>query len=445
MGLFGVSVLLLLGFVYWATGAYMAQQTNATIEAEIAGLAERYRQSGLAGLTALIAERLSRKPAGSSIYLLADQDFTPLIGNLDRWPRVPKTDDGWLSFRLGDCSGSNGTVHWARARSFRLRGGFHLLVGRDLHELEQIQGLIARTVIWGLVITVVLALVGGVMMSRSVVRRIEVINETGREIMSGDLSRRIPTQGTGDDFDQLIDNLNRMLDQIQTLMEDVRRVSDNIAHDLKTPLARLRNRLEVLKFQRSAFQSDQETVNEAIADADGLLSTFNALLRIARIESERRRDAFQTVGLEPLLQDVIELYEPLAEAKTQRLERDFTLEVLVCGDRNLLFQAVANVLDNAIKYTPHGGAIGVSLETNDKGPKITIADSGPGIPEEARQKVFQRFFRLEQSRTTRGNGLGLSLVAAVAKVHHAELYLADNNPGLKVVFQFLNNIKGKPS
>jgi signal transduction histidine kinase len=435
MALFSASVLLLLGFIYWSTVSYMGQQTDAIIDAEISGLAERYQLTGLAGLTSLIRERLSRRPVGSSIYLLTDRDFDPLVGNLDRWPPAPETPDGWIDFRLEEGASTNGAVRRARARAFMLRGGFHLLVGRDMRDLDTIRGLIVRTLIWGLAITVILALAGGVMMTRSMVRRIETINEASREIMTGDLSRRIPTSGTGDDFDRLTDNLNSMLDQIEMLMDDVRRVSDNIAHDLRTPLARLRNRLEELTLRNADAGHSRMTVEQTILEADKLLATFNALLRIARIESDGYRAGFAQVDLASLLRDVAELYEPLVEEKGQHLTKKLTADVSIDADRDLLFQAIANLLDNAIKFTPVGGGIELALNTEQGATQIIVADSGPGIPSTDRDKVFQRFYRLEASRTTPGSGLGLSLVAAVAKLHHMQVRLMDNHPGLRVVLE----------
>jgi signal transduction histidine kinase len=435
MALFSASVLILLGFIYWSTVAFMGRQTDAIIDAEIEGLAERYRVGGISGLTDLIAERLSRKPAGSSVFLLADDSLQPMVGNLDRWPAAAPTPEGWLSFRLED-EASSGDVHKARARVFRLQGGFHLLVGRDMHDLEDAQGYIIRALVWGLGVTLVLALVGGSMMSRSMVRRLETINETSREIMQGDLSRRIPTKGTGDDFDQLTGNLNSMLDRIELLMEDVRRVSDNIAHDLRTPLSRLRQHLEMLKLQDIGGEQRRESVEQALVEADGLLATFNALLRIARIESAGRRAGFADVDLAALARDVAELYEPLAEDKQQRFTTNVQDAVHIDGDRDLLFQAVANLIDNAIKYTPEGGKMELALQAHGEGARIVVTDNGPGIPAAARDQVLQRFSRLDASRTTPGSGLGLSLVVAAAKLHQAQLLLSDNEPGLRVVLDF---------
>jgi signal transduction histidine kinase len=437
MALFGGSVLLLLTFIYWSTAAYMAQQADATIEAEIAGLAERYRTSGLAGLRDTISERVSRKPGGYSIYLLADDDLRALLGNISHWPAVPATEDGWLDFRLEGQGWPEGEIHRARARAFHLRGGFYLLAGRDLHELEKTQQLIVRTLVWGLAITLILGLIGGSLMTRSMVRRIEAINQTSREIMSGDLSRRIPMDRSGDDFDELAGNLNAMLDRIGSLMEEVRRISDNIAHDLKTPLSRLRNSLELLNTRGAEDPEGRRAlIEQSITEADGLLSTFNALLRIARIESGERRAAFTAVDLQQLLHDVVEFYAPLAEERQQTLELHVSSTARVPGDRDLLFQAFANLLDNAIKYTPPQGRIRVDLAQPQGRPRVSVADSGPGIPAQERDKVFRRFYRLEASRGLPGNGLGLSLVAAVAKLHDAKLALEDNAPGLRVTMEF---------
>ncbi|MEJ2202256.1 MAG: HAMP domain-containing sensor histidine kinase [Desulfuromonadaceae bacterium] len=435
MALFSTSVLLLLGFIYWSTAGYMLRQTDATTEAEIVGLAEQYDRTELAGLTALISERMARDPRSPVLYLLTDPNYHPLLGNLPRWPKDLQGKIGWVNFRLGHDHESDDKGHAARGRIFKLSGGFNLLVGRDIHELEKIQRLFVSTLAWGLAITVVLALLGGAMISRGFLRRIESINETCREIMYGDLSRRIPLRHRNDDFDQLAGNLNNMLDQIETLMNGVRQVSDNIAHDLRTPLARLRNRLELLHDQVSEDAS-RELLDQAMSEADGLLSTFKALLRIGQIESGNRRADFKEIDLADLLRDVTELYEPLADEKGQHIDLELIDNRSIRGDRDLLFQAFANLLDNAIKYTPQQGRIHIRLEQN----RIVLADNGPGIPAAARDKVFQRFYRLESCRSTPGNGLGLSLVAAVATLHNARVRLQDNHPGLKVTIDFAEQL-----
>ena len=270
-------------------------------------------------------------------------------------------------------------------------------------------------------------LAGGYALSRTVTRRLDVINEASRKIMAGELGRRIPASGSGDEFDELVSHLNAMLDRIQALMDDVRRVSDNIAHDLKTPLTRLRNELESIR----EGLGDDASAERALQEADSLLATFNALLRIARIESGSRRAGFAEVDLAVLARDVVELYQPLAEDKGLQFHADVNGEVRLRGDRDLLFQAIANLVDNAIKYTPAPGRVSLALESGDNA-RVTVADSGPGIPEAARGKVFERFYRTEDSRRTPGSGLGLALVRAVVQLHDGQVRLEDNDPGLRV-------------
>ena len=446
MVLFAGSVLILLGFIYWSTVAYMSEQTDATIRAEITGLAEQYRQRGLSGLEKTISERVERDPDGSSVYLFATPNRQPLAGNLSPWPDATPAPDGWLDFEFQDPR-AGGRVFQARARVFVLQDGLHLLVGRDTRELKATQRLITRTLLWGVAITLALALLGGVIMSRGMLRRIELINQTSRNIMAGDLSQRIPIRGSGDELDQLAGNLNSMIDEIERLMDGIRHVSDNIAHDLRTPLARLRNRLEELQIGLEDGSPYQNDVEQGIADADQLLATFAALLRIARIEAGGHTAKFKPIDLAVLVRDAAELYEALAEEKCVRFSTQVDASVSLDGDRDLLFQALINLLDNAVKYTPAGGEVSLQLKRSgisagiSAGIKagikadITVSDTGTGIPEAERDKVGQRFYRLESSRSTPGSGLGLSLVKAVAKLHRAELLLEDNAPGLKATLR----------
>ena len=372
-------------------------------------------------------------------------------------PTAEPDDDGWVEFRLREPVAGQPTAtpveHAARAKVFRLRGGLRLLVGRDVRELAATRALINDALAWGLAITAALALLGGWLMSAGVVRRIEAINEVGREIMDGDLSRRVSSDGSGDEFDQLAVNLNRMLARIEALMASVRQVSDNIAHDLRTPLSRLHTKLSQLR-DTDLPAGSAVGVDAAINDAEELLSAFNALLRIARVESGSRRAAFTDLDPVPLLHDVTELYEPLAADKGQTLEVQPALPATggagnlpadqglrVHGDRDLLFQALANLLDNAIKYPPEGGRILLGVAAVDEALDISVTDTGPGIPSELRRKVLQRFYRIDESRSAPGHGLGLSLVQAVAQLHGAALRLDDAEPGLRVVLS-LDQAKG---
>ena len=434
MVLFAGSVLILLGFIYWSTVAYMSEQTDATIQAEITGLAEQYRQRGLNGLEETISERVERDPDGSSVYLFTTPNRQPLAGNLSLWPNATPAADGWLDFEFKD-SRAEGRIFQARARTFVLQDGLHLLVGRDTRELKATQRLITRALLWGVAITLALALLGGIVMSRGMLRRIELINQTSRNIMAGDLSQRIPIRGSGDELDQLAGNLNSMIDEIERLMDGIRHVSDNIAHDLRTPLTRLRNRLEQLQIDLEEGSPHQQQTEQGIVDADQLLATFAALLRIARIEAGGHTTKFKPVDLAALADDAAELYEALAEEKRLRFSTQIDASASLDGDRDLLFQAITNLLDNAIKYTPEGGQVLLELKRFENTADIVVSDTGAGIAEEERDKVGQRFYRLESSRNTPGSGLGLSLVKAVAKLHRAELLLENNAPGLKATLR----------
>ncbi len=436
--IFSTSTLLLLYFFYVFTASYMTQQMDDTIEAEIQGLAEQYQENGIQGLKTLIKERVEREQGAwnSSIYLLASYTLVPLEGNLNRWPTEATTsiDQDWIEFDLIFNEPINET-HTARAKIFKLPENYGLLVGRDIHQLTEAKRRIIQALTWGLGIMAFLAFAGGFVLSRRTVRKIERINQTAQSIMSGDLSRRVQTTGRNDDLDQVAYNLNQMLDRIQMLMEDIRRVSDNIAHDLRTPLARLRQHLEEARLQAAPGSNSAVKLEQSIQESDSLLTTFNALLRIARIEAGQVRAGFIGIDFNMLLDDVVEFYEPLVEEKNQTLETTYETGVRSQGDRDLLFQAFANVIENAIKYTPDNGHLSVSLTRLNTDLEVTIADNGPGIPVSEREKVFRRFYRLDQSRSGSGNGLGLSMVSAVISLHGGRITLEDNHPGLRTVIR----------
>jgi signal transduction histidine kinase len=435
MALFGGSVLMLLCFIYYTTAGYVSRQTDDAIFAEISSLAERYRERGLDGLAGTIAQRAARNPRGHAVYLLIDPRGRRVAGNLDRWPQDIGREPTWIEFRIQDPDSPHGESYRARARQIELAGGFRLLVGQDVQEQQRLRELTIEALAWGLALTLALGLLGGVLMSRTTLQRIEAINRTSRGIVGGEMRSRIPTRGTGDEFDRLAENLNAMLDQIEALMAGIRQVSDNIAHDLRSPLTRLRSRLELARMQ-DASPASRAMLEGLVEEVDGLLSTFNALLRIAEIESGNRRAGFTQIELSDLVSDVVELYEPVAHEKGQSIAWRPMAGLSIAGDRHLLSQAVANLIDNAIKHSPQGSRIEVAIAPGKEGPLLIVADNGPGIPMDQRDKVVQRFFRLEASRSTPGSGLGLSLVAAVAKLHGARLDLVDNDPGLRAVIAF---------
>jgi signal transduction histidine kinase len=433
LALFAASVVALLGFIYFSTADFIERQTEATIDAEITGLAEQYDQRGLAGLVDLIRARSLAQHSNSSVYLITDPALTPLAGNLSGWPSTRQLRAGWVSFPV-KIHDKGGTVEsTAMASAMVLRGGFRLLVGRDLRDAGAFRSRITRTLAWSAVLTLALGVAGGLFMTRNMLRRVEAVNRTSERIIHGDLTQRVPLSGSGDEFDQLSANLNAMLDRIERLMLGMRQVTDNIAHDLRTPLARLRARLEVTLLERPDAARYAEALRETIAEADRLLGTFNALLSIAEAEAGSRRESMAIVELGEIARAVAELYEPVADDKGLALEVDCGVELNVRGDRHLLSQAIANLLDNALKYTP-AGQVSLRLRRVGETARLEVADSGPGVPAERREAVFDRFVRLEGSRSTPGNGLGLSLVRAVANLHGGNVWLEDNAPGLRAIF-----------
>ena len=428
--LFAASVLALLAFIYFSMAGFIEQQAEATIRAEMRGLREQYDQRGLTGLVAVVQAR-SAAPRGNSLYLITDPALAPVVGNLDNWPSNRDIRPSWITFSV-ESPAHNGEIDNVVASVSVLPGGFHLLVGRDLRDADAFRRRITTTLGWAALLTVALGMAGGLFLTRNMLARVEAVNRTSERIVRGDLSQRVPLTGSGDEFDQLAGNLNNMLDRIERLMLGMRQVTDNIAHDLRTPLARLRARLEVTLLERPDVNRYGEALRETIAEADQLLGTFNALLSIAEAEAGARRDSMAVVDLAAIARSVAELYEPVADEKGLALTVAAEPGVPVQGDRHLLSQAVANLLDNALKYTPKG-TVSLSVQRSGNRVRLEVADTGPGIPADRRDTVFDRFVRLEGSRSTPGNGLGLSLVRAVAKLHGGEAWLEDNAPGLKAV------------
>ena len=431
-GFSAVSLTLLLGFVYWFSVGYLERQTDATIESEISGLAEHYRRTGNRGLERVIGERIWNDRSRRSYYLITDSQLRPMAGNMRYWPDPQPIGDGWLEFE------ERGVP--VRARLFVLQGGFGLLVGRDVQELAQFKSLFRRAVLLGLSATLALSLVGGALLSARALRRVETINRTARRITDGELGLRMPVRNSGDELDELSHHLNDMLERIDRLIGSVRHVGDNIAHDLRTPLTRLRNRLESLR--QAPDDALRDGIELAIDDADQLLATFQALLRIDRLRSGSYTVAFAEVSLTQLATDAVELYHAVADDAGLRLAAHLEANCLITADRDLLFQALCNLLDNAIKYTPRGGNVHVTVNRTAAPPgepagsvDLTVSDSGPGIPADQREHVLEPFFRLDASRSQPGNGLGLALVDAVAEHHRAELRMTDLSPGLAVTIR----------
>lgn len=438
LGLFVLSVSVILLILYRTTAGFLEQEIGETIALEVSGLQDQYRNNGLRGLVDAVRDR-SAAPHTNSIYLLTTPGGSILAGNLNGWPDTQPGAGGWSHFKVADYGGTDARPSTAMAVTFTLPGQFRLLVGRDMSELDQLRGRLIASLRWVFAVTIVLGFGGGLLVARGAMHRIEAINRTTRQIMSGDLTGRVPRSGGGDEIDRLAGNLNAMLDQIERLMTGMRQVTESVAHDLRTPLSRLRARVELALIRDTDDPEDYRAVlQDTIMEADRLLATFTALLSIAEAESGAKRTDLEPVELADVVRLAADLYEPVAEEKGQTLTMEIRTEATVRGNEQLLAQAVSNLLDNAIKYTPEGGRISLLLEGagHDHAARITVADSGAGIPPEMREKVLERFVRLDAARASPGNGLGLSLVDAVARLHGARLVLDDNKPGLRISLVF---------
>lgn len=425
--LFGISSMLLLASIWWRNVGYLDREINAVILADTRAIADQFDAFGVAGAVQAVNDRVAKAPDVSAIYLLTDPFLNPLAGNLSAWPLQVDQGIGWHEMELV----RNGKLRATRILRATLPGGFHLLVGRDIQEREEREERVFNGLIWDGIIVLVLGTFGGYTLRRILLTRIDSITATTAAIVRGDLSRRVPVRGTDDEFDHLTGTINQMLDQIQALIEGVRNVSNAIAHDLRTPLAEARARLEELLRHRRPDGSTHQTVEATISDIDRLIGMFDALLRLAEIDSGVRRSGFTTVDVGDVIEDVVELYGPTAETRGIALVDAAGPGIVTTGDPYLLAQAVGNLVDNALKYTPAGGTVTVGARVLGDGIEIEVADNGPGIPEAERERVTERFYRGDASRGTEGVGLGLSLTAAVARLHGGELELGDNAPGLK--------------
>jgi signal transduction histidine kinase len=426
-GLFIASSLLLVGLLWWRTTAYLDREIDAVILADTQAIADRFRDFGLEGAIATVSERATASQDENAIYLLVDPTLAPVAGNLSAWPLQVGRAPGWHQADMVH----KGQVRATRLLSVVLPGSFHLLIGRDVQDRIAVRNLILHGLGWAAGAALVLAVLGGLLLRRALLRRVETINRTAAAIVRGDLARRLPVRGSPDEFDQLGQTINTMLEQIQQLIEGIRNVSNVLAHDLRTPIAELRTRLEELLQARPPPAATFETIEQVIADVDRVMGMFSALLRLAEIDSGVRRAGFRLIDPAEPARAAAELYGPALEAKEIGFTSALPSGLAVHGDTVLLAQAVANLLDNAGKFTPRHGAVSLTLAVDgDRRVAITVADDGPGIPETERAQATERFYRGDASRGISGVGLGLSIVAAVARLHGGSLLLADNHPGL---------------
>jgi len=440
--LFALFAASLLGYFAWNTRRLITEQITTTVNAEAGEISEIYARRGLRGLVFTIENRALRP--GANLYLVTTPTGQAVAGNVGSLAPGVMATSGWseTAYRRLD-EQDIPRDHRALVRVSELSSGFRLLIGRDLEERRRLFGIVVKAAQWSLLVVVVLGLGGGIFVARRVLRRIDAMTGTTQRIMAGDLTGRLPVGRSGDELDRLAENLNAMLERIEALMMGLKQVSDNIAHDLKTPLTRLRNRAEEALAKSGSEAEYRSALERTIEESDGLIRTFNALLMIARAESGQARGNMDDFDAADVARGIQELYEPVAEDGGMTL-RVKTSPAPLHGNRELISQALANLVENAIKYgrplpsiqplsagtAADGYEIVIEARRDGACVLLSVTDHGPGIPEADRSHAVERFVRLEASRTQPGSGLGLSLASAVARLHGGELKLGDNNPGL---------------
>ncbi len=427
----------LLAVIYWSVILLLEQHLDIAIEQQQLALRNQFSNDGRDAMLGLLNQYLG-DGGGLQHYLVQDRSGQVLGGDLSSI----EPSLGWLDVTISSTgSGTDIRSYDLRARSDYFDEDTYVLVALDTSELAETSNMILWSFGFTLAATIAISLAGGVAIGSALLRRVQTASDAARAIMDGDLSQRIPVAGNDDEIDRLADSLNQMLARIEELMENVRHVTSDIAHDLRTPLGRLRQRLEAARLKERAAGEYEEVIDSAIADTDAVLKTFDAMLRIAQIESGGVRSRFARVDISDIADNVAEIFRPVAEDDGKGLVTDIETGIRVHGDRELLTQLLANLIENALRHTPQGTTVGVGLRMDPVGPCLVVSDDGRGIPEEERHQVLRRFYRLDASRTTPGSGLGLSLVAAVTKLHGAELSMQDNAPGLRVTIRFSRDIE----
>lgn len=428
-----------LGAFAWITGRYVNANIEAGLKADLSSVIAEYRKTGVAGASAEIQRLTSSEQSQGRFFLLLSNAGEKIAGNLHAWPEESEIslqgviESAWLEDNVLPIKVEDDEVYWPVVATL-FPSGERLLVTQSVEQVEELNELV-ELLVEVLGIAILLSIAMGVSIGRTILRRIETVSDTAAEIMAGDLSTRIAISARNDEFDTLAGRLNTMLDRIQALIAGIRDVTDNVAHDLRSPLTRLRNHLEITLLEKRSEQEYRDAIERAVEDTESLINTFNSLLRIAQVESGNHREQWQVFDLGALVVDLANIYRPLAEEKGQQLN-DSGLEVYrVFGNADLIAQTFSNLLDNAVKYTPEGGRIDLKMRRVQGSVEVKISDTGPGISEADRKRVFERFTRLEASRNLPGNGLGLSLVQATCRLHGAEIDLSDAAPGLAVVIR----------
>ncbi|WP_300543453.1 HAMP domain-containing sensor histidine kinase [Maricaulis sp.] len=449
--LFALSSFVILGFVYAASAGMMLRRADAAVNAEVEVLEERFQLGGIASLNRYILQRTVGGGA-DYLYVLVHPSGRSMSGNLTGLPSgVQPDEEGRIQFvyqrpPVGDEAGEDGKDdRTARGRIVGLPSGYRLFVGLDVHEETRLVARMLNTILAASALALALGVAAGIFVSRRFVRRLDRINSVARRVRAGDLQPRAPRNYTGDELDELSENFNNMLDRVEALMHRMRHTGDSIAHDLRTPLTRMRNRLDEALREGGDLDAREQALERAVADTDELLGIFNAILSLSRLEAGESRTSIVRLDPAEIANDLAELYEPVCEDDGLAFDSEIQTGLVMLGDRGLLSQALANVLDNAVKYTPPGGAVTLRLrETGDGRIEFSVTDTGPGIPDADRDRVTQRFVRLDNSRTKPGSGLGLSLVQAIADVHNGRFELGEgpgvveggHGPGLRASLSF---------
>ncbi len=425
----GLAALALFAAPLWYAWRVTIQEgRNEILQSDAQRLTEVFRREGATGLISYVDQRVGLQIAGERLLLVADAGLKPLAGNLTAWPSSVPANPGTYTVKLelGKRMTNVAIVHAT------LPGGYHLLVGRDTSRYAPLEQRFWYALAGAVAILSVLGTAGGILIRRALMARIHGIRQTVSAIIQGDLSHRLPTHQSADELNTLSQTINGMLDQIEQLIGGVRNVSNAIAHDLRTPLAELRSRLEELALTKPPIEKTFGEIDAAVADVDQVIRIFNALLRLAEIDSGLRRSGFVAVDVTAVAAAAVEFYQPAAEVRGSSLSLEAAGPAPIRGDPVLLAQALGNLIDNALKYTPGDGSITVAVRCGeDASVEIVVADSGPGITDAEKTKAVERFYRGDASRCTPGVGLGLSLVDAVARLHGSELKLEDNHPGLR--------------
>lgn len=433
-GLMTGAMLIVMVIIYIIMHQAFRTELLSVVDNDLTSIESGFKTEGVSEASEVINQRLF-KAGASDFFILETVNGHKVAGNLPAM--APKL--GVLSFAVPALllgRGENPESHAILGKGAMLSPKLYVFAGRDLYLARATEGKIVRTLGWILAITLLLAVGGGVILSNAFLGRIDSITRTCKAIMAGQLLQRIPERGSRDELDQLVQTINAMLDRINVLMENMQRISNDIAHDLRMPLTRLRHKLELAYNEAASVKQYRAAVEGAINESETLLTVFTALLQLGQIEAETNTNTFEHIELSKLLIELVDIYRPAAEDVSHVLGTDVTPDVEISGNRTLLSQAFANLIENALVHTPIGARISVVLKKTERGWHASVDDNGPGIPEGERDKVFRRFYRLERGRSTPGSGLGLSLAAAIARYHNATIELADNRPGLSASIVF---------